>query len=76
MVYDVKRASFIDGIIEFLVDMEWIKYNHTRGLYQMTKIGEMEVRMSASKVFLWIWIALDLIIQSKFSHIEHKLVLL
>ena len=46
-------ASFIDGVIEFLIDMKWVKYDHVRGLYQMTKIGEREVKISASKVILW-----------------------
>jgi hypothetical protein len=46
-------ASFIDGVIEFLIDMKWVEYDHVRGLYQMTKIGERKVRISASKVILW-----------------------
>lgn len=29
-------TSFIDGVIEFLVDIKWAKYNHVHGLYQMT----------------------------------------
>ena len=45
---------FIDGVIEFLKDMEWIKYNHISGLYRMTKIGEM-------KVTAWKTIFLDMI---------------
>jgi hypothetical protein len=52
-------ASFIDGVIDFLIDMKWVEYNYARGLYQMTKIGEREVRTSASKVILWRLIALD-----------------
>ncbi|MGH9979124.1 MAG: hypothetical protein ACRD8Z_25320 [Nitrososphaeraceae archaeon] len=43
-------ASFINGVIEFLIDMGWVEYNHIRGLYQMTKIGE--IKISASKVFV------------------------
>lgn len=31
---------FIDGIIQFLIDMGWVEYNHNRELYQMTDIGE------------------------------------
>jgi hypothetical protein len=41
-------ASFVDGAIEFLVDMKWIKYNHIRSLYQMTKIGE--IKLNAPKL--------------------------
>jgi hypothetical protein len=47
-------ARFINGIVEFLRDMEWVKQDNVSGLYQMTKIGEREVRISASKVILWI----------------------
>ena len=43
---------FINGIVEFLIDMGWIEYNYTRGLYQMTAIGEINV--SALKVIIWI----------------------
>ncbi len=37
---------FINGIVEFLIDMDWIEYNHTRGLYQMTEVGEMNFNAS------------------------------
>jgi hypothetical protein len=49
-------ARFINGIIEFLNDMGRVEYNRISGLYRMTKIGEMKVRISASKVILWIWL--------------------
>jgi hypothetical protein len=29
-------AIFIYSIIQFLIDMGWVKYNHNRNLYQMT----------------------------------------
>jgi hypothetical protein len=45
-------TRFINGIVEFLIDMGWIEYNYTRGLYQMTAIGEINV--SALKVIIWI----------------------
>jgi hypothetical protein len=45
-------AIFIDGAIEFLIDMRWVKYNHIRGSYRMTKIGEMKV--TAWKTIFWI----------------------
>lgn len=46
-------TRFINGIVEFLIDMGWVEYNHIRGLYQMTKFGEINV--SVSKVIIWIW---------------------
>ena len=45
-------TRFINGIVEFLIDMGWIEYNYTRGLYQRTAIGEINV--SALKVVIWI----------------------
>jgi hypothetical protein len=45
-------ASFVDGVIEFLIDIKWVEYDHVRGLYHMTKIGEREIIISASKVIL------------------------
>jgi hypothetical protein len=41
-------TSFIDGVIEFLVDRKWAEFNHVRGLYQMINLGEM--KLNASKV--------------------------
>ena len=43
---------FINGVIEFLKDMGWVKYNHIRGIYRMTKIREMKV--AAWKTIFWI----------------------
>ena len=45
-------TRFINGIVEFLIDMGWIEYNYTRGLYHMTTIGEINI--SASKVIVGI----------------------
>ena len=45
-------ARFINGVVEFLVDMDWVKHDHISSLYQMTEIGAMKVR-SVSKVILW-----------------------
>ena len=45
-------TRFINGIVEFLIDTAWVEYNHIRGLYQMTEIGEMN--FNASKVIIWI----------------------
>lgn len=44
-------AIFVDGIIEFLIDMGWMEYDHTRGSYQMTEIGE---KVALMKKIVWI----------------------
>jgi hypothetical protein len=33
-------AVFILGVVKFLIDMGWIKYNRNRKSYQMTEAGE------------------------------------
>jgi hypothetical protein len=34
------------GVIEFLIGMDWIIYNHARGFYQLTSFGESKVNTS------------------------------
>jgi hypothetical protein len=44
-------AIFIDGIIQLLIDMSWVQYDHNRGLYQMTEIGE---KVAIMKKIVWL----------------------
>ena len=39
-------VRFINGIIDFLKDIRWIKQDHISGLYQITEIGRMKVNAS------------------------------
>jgi hypothetical protein len=45
-------VRFINGIMEFLKDIGWIKQDRISGLYQMTHIGKM--KSNASKMIVWI----------------------
>jgi hypothetical protein len=42
-------TGFIDGVIEFLVDIKWAGFNHVRGLYQMTNLGEIKLKPSETR---------------------------
>jgi hypothetical protein len=39
-------VRFINGIVDFLNDIRWIKRDPISGLYQITKIGRMKVNAS------------------------------
>lgn len=43
---------FVNSIVEFLKDIEWVKQDQTSGLYKMTEVGKTKAR--ASKVIVWI----------------------
>ncbi len=45
-------VRFINGVIEFLKDIGWIKQDRRSGLYQLTEIGEM--KLNTSKLIVWI----------------------
>jgi hypothetical protein len=44
-------AVFILGVVKFLIDMCWIKYNRNRKSYQMTEAGE---RVATLEKINWI----------------------
>jgi hypothetical protein len=39
-------VRFINGIVDFLKDIGWIKQDRISGLYQITEIGRMKVNAS------------------------------
>lgn len=43
---------FVNSIVEFLKDIEWVKQDQTSGLYKMTEVGKTKAR--PSKVIVWI----------------------
>ena len=45
-------VRFINGIVEFLKDIGWVKQERYSGLYQLTEIGEM--KLNTSKLIVWI----------------------
>jgi len=45
-------ARFINGVVEFLKDIGWLKQERRSELYQLTKIGKMKVKNS--KLIVWI----------------------
>jgi predicted transcriptional regulator len=42
---------FILGVVKFLIDMGWIKYNRNRKSYQMTEAGE---KVATLEKIIWI----------------------
>ena len=45
-------VRFINGVVDFLKDIGWVKIDRRNGVYKLTKIGETKV--NASKLFVWI----------------------
>jgi hypothetical protein len=39
-------VQFINGIVDFLKDIRWIKQDRISGLYQITEIGRMKANAS------------------------------
>ena len=39
-------VRFINGIVDFLNDIKWIKQDQISGLYQITEIGRMKANTS------------------------------
>jgi hypothetical protein len=47
-------TRFIDGVVKFLIDMNWVEQDRKSGLYQMTENGSRKVGSSALKLIVWI----------------------
>jgi len=39
-------VRFINGVVDFLKDIRWIKLDRNSGLYQITEIGRMKANAS------------------------------